>query len=64
MDFSRLIERFQQTYYSELLTFIVELVALILGVIYVRKDKIGQLFIKSKDLELAVTNALENLRCE
>jgi hypothetical protein len=45
MDFSRFIEHFQNNYYSELLMFIVELVALIISLLFVRNDKIGRLFI-------------------
>ncbi len=45
MDFSRLIDQFQNTYYTQLMTFIAELAALIIGMLYVRKDKAGQFFI-------------------
>lgn len=45
MDFSRLIDQFQRTYYTELLMFIAELTALIIGLLHVRKDKIGRFFI-------------------
>ncbi len=45
MDFSKIIEQLQRTYYSELLMLCAEFTALIIGLVYVRKDKAGQLFI-------------------
>ncbi len=45
MDFYRLIEEFRKYYYTTLLMLIVELAALIIGLLYVRKEKAGRFFI-------------------
>lgn len=54
MDFSRIIEKFQRYYYSEFLMFIAELAALIIGLLYVRKDKIGRFFLAYIAFELSI----------
>ena len=43
--FEKLIDHFQRYYYSQLLMFVVELIALVIAILYVRKDKIGRFFI-------------------
>ena len=45
MDFTRRIQLFQKYYYTDLVMLLVELTALIIGILYVRKDKIGRYFI-------------------
>jgi len=45
MDFSKVIQQLQRTYYSQLLMLCVELTAVIIGLMYVRKDKTGRFFI-------------------
>jgi hypothetical protein len=40
-----LIERIQKVYYTDLLMLTTELIALIIGLLYIRKQKTGQLFI-------------------
>ncbi len=54
MDFSRLIDQFQNTYYTELLMLFAELTALIIGLLYVRKDKIGRFFIAYIAFDLSI----------
>lgn len=45
MDFSRLLLKWKDNYYSELFMLIAEISALVLGIIYARKQKVGRLFI-------------------
>ncbi len=45
MDFSKLIQRSQEFYHTDLLMLLVEFTALIIGMLYVRKDKTGRYFI-------------------
>jgi hypothetical protein len=45
MDFNKVIEQLESNYYSELVMLCTELTALIIGLLYIRKDKAGQFFI-------------------
>lgn len=45
MDFIGLTKRWERFYYAEVLLILTELIALILGLIYARKDKAGKWFI-------------------
>jgi hypothetical protein len=45
MDFNNLIHTIQKSYYTLIILFFVELLALVLAILFVRKDKIGRYFI-------------------
>lgn len=45
MDFDRLLRSWQITFYSQIFMFVVELTALLLGILYARKDKAVRWFI-------------------
>jgi len=45
IQLERLIEYLQERYYLELIMFLTELTALVIGCIYVRKNRVGQFFI-------------------
>ena len=45
MEFNRLLQHFQRTYYTEIITFGVEVTALICGLLYIRRYLLGRYFI-------------------
>lgn len=45
MDYIGLVKRWERFYYAEVLMILAELIAIIIGLIYVRKDKAGKWFI-------------------